>query len=363
MDLKAKTSLPRLTTNFPLFEKPHNASTQNLVVPERPTRDLTFLEEEIHKENIAPIARPEIKPAFKTRKDMEDPLAAKMKVYYGDIFATRESHNSPKDRVTFESVVVAELKTNTQVKGDASRALSEFSHALAEIYQRPETSMLVAIDQNADLLFGITTGPAYLLKVAALASMIAPLTNLRNTSLIQSSIQDIFDIPPENGVIIFNPLSEDNLATNGVTAREEINRLERSDQSPSFFRSISRSMSRRLKSSGENSAPPTLSPVMGPDVANTAPRSPIASPSTDVSPFILDSPGAIELADPVNSRSPAEESSGGNSPKRTLSTEERADRPMRRRESLRSFVTRRLMEFGEVTPFGSPKSPVKGNKE
>ncbi|CAG7988887.1 unnamed protein product [Penicillium olsonii] len=365
MDLKNKPSLPHLSTTFPLFEKPSNASSQSLVAREKPTGGLDLSDEERSNENIAPIAsiaRPDLKPAFVTRKGMEDSATAKVKkLYYDDIFATRGSHNSPKDRVTFESVVVVEFKTNTQ--GDTSKAISEFSHALTEIYQRPEASMLVTIDQSADLLFGATNGSAYLLKVSALASLIAPLTNVRNTGLIQSIIQDIFDISPEKGVIIFNPLSEDNLATNGITAREEIDRLERDDRSPSLFRSISRSMSRRPKSSSDNSAPLTLSSAVSPDAAHIVLRSPVASPSIDVSPLGLDSPDTSDLAGSAKPSSSREETYAGNTFKRSSTRDKKTRRSMRRRESLKSFVARRLEEMGVIPPLASPKSPVKENKD
>ena len=78
--------------------------------------------------------------------------------------------------------------------------------------------MLVTIDQNADLLFGNTSGSAYLLKITALSSLIGPLTNLRNTGLIQSTIQEMFGIAPDKGVVIYTPASEDNLATNGTVS-------------------------------------------------------------------------------------------------------------------------------------------------
>jgi len=66
-------------------------------------------------ENTAPITS-DCKPKFVTQKNVEDiPVTKAKKLYYDDAFTVRGSHNSPKDRVTLESVVVVELKTNTQV--------------------------------------------------------------------------------------------------------------------------------------------------------------------------------------------------------------------------------------------------------
>ncbi|CAI7641916.1 unnamed protein product [Penicillium bialowiezense] len=357
MDLKEKPSLPRLSTNFPLFEKPGNAPVPTIPIPDRTS---SLFRGQGNDENIPPITQRELKPILLTRKGMEDPPITKVKkLYYDDAFATRGAHNSPKDRVTFESVVVVELKINTQVEGSVSIALAEFSHALTEVYQRPETSMLVTVDQKSDILFGSAVDPAYLLKVSALSGLIAPLTNLRNTALIQSIIEDIFRIPPSKGVIIFTPLSEDNLATNGTTAREEIDRLERSEHSPSMFQSISRSMSRRLKSSSGNSTPLTFGPGMSPDVASINLSSPAQTPL--VEPHTSHATAPFTPKDPVKTMASPDEPTTGGPSKQTPSKS--GNRSIKKRESIRSFVSRRLMEFGEVTPFGSPRSPTKGKKD
>ena len=55
-------------------------------------------------------------PVYLSQKSVDDSPVTKMKkLYYEDAFTARGSHNSPKDRVTYESVVVVELKTNTKV--------------------------------------------------------------------------------------------------------------------------------------------------------------------------------------------------------------------------------------------------------
>ena len=249
------------------------------------------------------------------------------------------------------------------MKDDAPKLLSDFSHSFAQVYQRPETSVLVTVDQNADLLFGTTHGPAYLLKVTALSCLITPLTNLRNTSLIQSTIQGLFGIPPDKGVVIFNPVGEDNLATNGKTSREEIDRIERSDQSPSFFKSISRSMSRRMKTSSGNSVPLPLGAIMAPDVATATSRSPVVPISAETTPFPSHHPDDFQYAEFTKVRSLGEESSKGDLPKRTPSKDEKGDRALKKRESLKSFVNRRLNELGGIAPFISPKQSPKGKRD
>jgi hypothetical protein len=214
--------------------------------------------------------------------------------------------------------------------------------------------MLVTIDQNADLLFGNTSGSAYLLKITALSSLIGPLTNLRNTSLIQSIIQEMFGIAPDKGVVIYNPASEDNLATNGTTARGEIDRLERIDSSnnPSIFKSISRSMSRRMKSSSGNSAPISLTSVMSPDVVTPTSTSPAALASGQAS-----NPRPNQASEQMTIESPR-----GEPVQKVPSKDEKFERTLKKRESLKSFVNRRLGELGELTTM-KPFAATKGKKD
>lgn len=216
--------------------------------------------------------------------------------------------------------------------------------------------MLVTINQNADLLFGTTSGPAYLLKISALSSLIGPLTNLRNTSLIQSTIQDLIGIPPDKGVIIYTPVSEDNLATNGTTARAEIDRLERIDSnSPSILKSISRSMSRRIKSSSGNSAPLSLASVMSPGIATATSTSPVVLSSAQ-SPLLRPRQG--------NDKKPTDvpTSPKGEPIQQVPSKDEKGEETLKKRDSLRSFVNRRLGELGELTSKKTSTS-TKGKKD
>lgn len=141
---------------------------------------------------------------------------------------------------------------------DEFQLVSDLSLRLAQIYQRPENSILVTVEQNTCLLFGSSPAPAYLLTVSAIAFLFAPVTNLRNTILIQSAMQEILRIPPSRGVVRYMPLAEENFATNGTTVLGEIEKLERNsqDEYPGVLKSISRSMSRRrIKSSSIQSSP------------------------------------------------------------------------------------------------------------
>lgn len=117
--------------------------------------------------------------------------------------------------------------------------------------------MMVIIQQGVCIRFGISKDPAYLLKVYALPCLIASITNLRCTTMIQSALRDLLQIEPNRGVVLYLPVPEENFATNGVTYMGEIARYERrtDDDDPGILRNISRGLSRRLKSSSTQSAP------------------------------------------------------------------------------------------------------------
>lgn len=135
--------------------------------------------------------------------------------------------------------------------------MSDLTFRLAQIYQRPETSMMVTIQQGACLHFGNSSLPAYLMKVFGHPYIIAPITNLRNTILIQRALDEFLDIAPSRGVIIYTPVPEENYAIDGVTIMGEIVRRSQESQNEGvgIFKTITRSMSRKLKSNSSNSAP------------------------------------------------------------------------------------------------------------
>ncbi|KAJ5259233.1 Tautomerase [Penicillium angulare] len=322
-----KPSLPRLATNLPAESQSspslplQRRRSQELNVKPRPERPITLPSPfPGREENIVPAVRytPETKGLY-MEEDFGDPAIIKKKTqYYRDAFATRSSHNSPQERVTQDSVVVVELKTNYKPKNQQQKLVSDLILRLAEIYQRPESCIMLTIEQDAGVFFGSTSERSYLIKVYALPSFVAPLTNLRNTNLIQVAMVELLDIPISRGVIVYIPVPDENFATNGVTARGEISRLEQRDEedSPGIIESISRSMSRRLKTSSGNSVPISL-----PSTVGTATTSPSMKTEIHHSPINL--PGLPE--------SPGEEKERG--------------RRLRKRMSLRSIVRRRLNEI------------------
>ena len=189
---------------------------------------------------------------------------------------------------------------------------------------------MLTLQREVGVFFGGTAEPAYLLKVYALPPLIAPFTNLRNTSLIQLAMLDLLHIPFSHGVIIYTAVPEENLATNGSTARGEVTRRERSgsDESPSLFKTISRSMSRRLKTSSGQTVPISLPSAVGTLGASS-------SPQTEVhhSPILMEDA-------PVSP-----EEGGGRSPRKHM--------------SLRDAVRRRFMDITSGTRSSEEKEQAK----
>lgn len=106
------------------------------------------------------------------------------------------------------------------------------------------------VSTGIPMLLGGNSDPAYHLTITALPSEIAATKNKRSTHLIQDFILDTLQIPPKRGVVQFDQVAEENLATNGVTALQEIEQLERqSSEEDGILRALSRQRSRRSKKS------------------------------------------------------------------------------------------------------------------
>ncbi|EXJ61736.1 hypothetical protein A1O7_02165 [Cladophialophora yegresii CBS 114405] len=176
-------------------------------------------------------------------------LSKKKSQYYDNAFAYREPNNTAKERVAKDSVILAEVKLNCCVESE-KEFLIDLSFRLSEIYQRPASCVMAMVTTDVQMLLGGNSEPAYHLTITALPSEIAATKNKRGTHLIQDFIQDTLQIPPKRGVLRFDAVAEGNLATNGVTALQEIEQLERqSSDEDGMLRALSRQRSRRSKKS------------------------------------------------------------------------------------------------------------------
>ncbi|KAL3480347.1 hypothetical protein BJX99DRAFT_27841 [Aspergillus californicus] len=235
---------------------------QNSRLNRAPVKPSMFFEEKEDDEGSAPnLARGDAKgsrsPHAAQKSSVEErPLTQTRSPFFEDAFGTRAPWMSPSTRITQESLVVIEIKFNMAIK-DQDAITSTITTRMAHIYQRSESLLVVTIQQGLCLRFRNSMLPAYSMKIFALPFLIAPITNLRSTILIQTALHEILHVAPARGVILYIPVAEENMATNSTTMMGEVYRLEREtqDREPGIFKSLSRSLSRRKKSSSCVSAP------------------------------------------------------------------------------------------------------------
>lgn len=277
-----------------------------------------FLEEDADDEDTPPpklvrVSSADEKTDNAARTNGGEAQARKNKTQYFDgIFNNRGPEHSSASLLANGSIVVVEIKISTRVKEDEAKLVSDLTFRLAQVYQRPENFMMVTIQQDVCLHFGNSDRPAYLMKIFAHPYLIAPITNLRNTIFIQKALHEFLDIAPNRGVIIYAPVPEENLATDGVTMLGDLVRLERDARDSSVFKSISRSMSRKLKSS------------------SSSPRLSVATSSCDKAD------GSHETTSVSDKDGHVKESSG----------EGDQSQSVRKSKSLRDFVYRRVGDRG-----------------
>ncbi|OCK81618.1 hypothetical protein K432DRAFT_295092 [Lepidopterella palustris CBS 459.81] len=146
--------------------------------------------------------------------------------FYEEQFQYKDTTGSARERVTKDSPVIAELRTNVIIK-DEYTLVTDLSYHLSTRYQRPESSIMITVNHSACLLLGGSFEPAYILTVTALPVQIQPTTNKRNAALIQSFMSDSLGVTPDRGIIKFQTIPEENMAINGRTILGEIERLEK----------------------------------------------------------------------------------------------------------------------------------------
>lgn len=193
-------------------------------------------------------------------------LSKKKSQYYDEAFAYRESSHSAKDRVSRDSVVTAAVKLNCHVWDilplskhtsliscqleKEQEFLLDLSFQLSEIYQRPESSIMVMVLPEIPMLLGGCNESCYHLTITALPSEVAPTKNKRSTHLLQSFMRDTLNIDRSRGIVRFEAVPEENLATNGMTTLQEIEEMERTpEDTKGVLRTISRQTTRMGKKS------------------------------------------------------------------------------------------------------------------
>ncbi|KAL1650682.1 hypothetical protein SLS58_000800 [Diplodia intermedia] len=146
--------------------------------------------------------------------------------YFEGQFNERDTTGPARDRISKDSPIVAEIKTNVIIK-DEYTLVTDLSYQMSQRFQRPEHCIMVSLDHSACLLLGGSFEPAYTLTITALPSQLQPVTNKRNAAMLQSFLRDILGVPADRGIVKFQAIEEANLATDGRTVLGDIEREER----------------------------------------------------------------------------------------------------------------------------------------
>lgn len=199
--------------------------------------------------------------------------------YFEEQFQYKDNTSAIRDRIQSESPVVAELRTNVIVK-DEYTLVTDMSSQLSTRYARSESSLMINVDHSACLLLAGSFEPAYILTIHALPSQLQPTTNKRNAALIQAFMADVLSVPPERGIIRFQPIAQENLATNGTTMLGAIERLEKAQvEEGASTNGISRAFSRAaLRKSMANKRSVNMSLFPDRQISNAPPTTNLPSP-------------------------------------------------------------------------------------
>ncbi|KAL6903035.1 Tautomerase/MIF superfamily [Trichoderma evansii] len=149
---------------------------------------------------------------------------------------------------------------------DEQHFLVTFSHQLAARYNRYPSSTVASLLHSQCLFFGGSSHPAYILTITALPSEIQPVTNKRNTAVLQKHMEAILRVPPSRGVVRFIPVAEECLAWGSKTVAGRISDAVAKDReiasegegNKSHERRILKSLS--LRRSPANITPPSTQP-------------------------------------------------------------------------------------------------------
>jgi len=234
----------RRKTRVPLIHLPPSPADSDIAMRQASPREspsATDREEERITRNIERGAPGDQAISSDAKTPEQKQLAKRKSQYYNDVFATRESNASARERVTKESPILADVRTNVIIS-DEYTFITDLSYNLSTRYQRPESSIVVTVAHSCCMLFGGNFDPAYTLTITALGSQLQPVTNKRNASLLAKVMEEALGVVPNRGIIRFLAIPEENLATDGRTIAGEIEELEKetADTNTSLQRSLSR---------------------------------------------------------------------------------------------------------------------------
>lgn len=135
--------------------------------------------------------------------------------------------------------------------------LNDLLMTMSEIYHKPTQNIMIVATTDASILISGSTEPAYLISLTALPSEIASMKNLRATTMVQEFVAESLKIPANRGVVKFQSVKEDEVGTNGITIRDEIDRIETEERRGFSLRSRQSTRTKR------GSTMPSMSEAFG----------------------------------------------------------------------------------------------------
>ena len=142
---------------------------------------------------------------------------------------------------------------------------------LSETYSKPPNNIVIVANTDIHIMIGGSAEPGYLVTITGLPGEIAPTRNLRATVIVQQFLADSLKIPESRGVVMFNAVKEDQIATNKMTIQDEIEKLESEEKRGLSLRSRQSNRTKRgstmpsmSESNGETDQSRSQTPILRP---------------------------------------------------------------------------------------------------
>ncbi|KAH7041309.1 uncharacterized protein B0I36DRAFT_21690 [Microdochium trichocladiopsis] len=183
------------------------------------------------------------------RRSQLNPDVQKMKnAYFENEFAATNRDPDPlRTQQESRAIIMAEFRTNVIID-DEFNFMIDLTFLLSSRYQRPVSSIVVAVTHSCCLMFGGSFDSAYTLTIHTLPSLTQPITNKRNAALIQRHFEDKLGVNPSRGYVRFVPTPGDEVACGGRTLTadpEELDKAGSGDDNVSMTRKASKQKSNR----------------------------------------------------------------------------------------------------------------------
>ncbi|OAL68763.1 hypothetical protein A7D00_7329 [Trichophyton violaceum] len=182
--------------------------------------------------------------------NLSDTLAAEQSIREAERCRANEEfkagaqYPSFKDRVSFGSQILVEIRTNKKVDNPID-TISKLVEELRVLFDgRP---VMVSLDDEVKISCQFGDEPAYIVTVTALSDLMSPLRCYRFASIIQQEIHSVMHIPPTHGIVRITPAETHHFGIGGTTYYQQAKDL--AEASTANSKAASRKASTSKKSS------------------------------------------------------------------------------------------------------------------